>query len=329
VTNYFYRSPSTSLPAAAATTLMTLIPDAVVIPVVLDDRGMCKGVYYVDRTTRNHREVFAKVVVLCASTLESTRIMLNSRSSAYPIGIANSSGALGHYLMDSARGGRATGVLPVLRGVRDTPGHRPTQILIVRYRNIDTKHPDFIRGYHVQGRSTESTWEHAYQTPGFGVGFKKAVRENRHWRVSFSGFGDCLPQYENYCELDTEKTDAWGIPVLHVSMAWHDNERKMMKDLGESAAEMLRAAGAEEIQFATQATTPGLATHEVGTARMGRNPKTSVLNQWAQAHDVRNLFVMDGAVFTTSPCPNPTLTMMAIASRACDYLAREYKGGRL
>ncbi len=328
-TGSFYDSPSVSLPVAAATGRMTLVPDSVVSHVVMDDRGKCKGVYVVDRTSRNHREVFAKVVVLCASTLESTRIMLNSRSSRYPNGLANSSGVLGHYLMDSARGGGATGVLPMLKGVHDTPGHRPTQILIVRWQNVETKHPNFIRGYHVQGRATETTWEHALQTPGFGVAFKQAVRDNRQWRVSFSGFGDCLPQFENFAELDKNVVDAWGLPVLRVSMAWHDNERTMMKDLGESAAEMLRAAGAEDVQMRTQATTPGLATHEVGTARMGANPRTSVLNQFAQAHDVSNLFVMDGAAFMTLPCPNPTMTMMAIASRGCDYLAREYKAGRL
>jgi glucoside 3-dehydrogenase (cytochrome c) catalytic subunit len=329
VTRSFYSSPAVALPMAAATGRMTLVPDAIVSHVLVDDRGRCAGVYYVDRATRNHREVRAKVVVLSASTLESTRILLNSKSSAYPNGLANSSGVLGHYLMDSARGGGASGILPMLAGVRDTPGHRPTQILIVRYRNVDTKHPDFIRGYHVQGRATESLWEHAYQTPGFGAGFKQAVRDRRHWRVSFTGFGDCLPQFENFCELDPAKVDAWGIPALRIQMAWHDNERKLMKDLGESAAEMLHTAGAEEITASTQTTTPGLATHEVGTARMGADRKTSVLNQFAQAHDVRNLFVIDGATFTTSPCPNPTLTMMAIATRACEYLVREYRAGRV
>ena len=329
ITRSFYNSPAVSLPAAAATGRMTLVPGAVVSHVLVDDHGRCTGVYYVDRATRNHREALANVVVLCASTLESTRILLNSKSGAYPNGAANSSGVLGHYLMDSARGGGASGVLPMLKGVRDTPGHRPTQILIVRYRNVETKHPEFIRGYHVQGRAAESTWEHAYRTPGFGAGFKTAVRNSREWRVSFSGFGDCLPQFSNYCELDGDKVDAWGIPVLRIRMTWHDNERKMMKDLGESAAEMLHAAGAEDVTMTTEATTPGLATHEVGTARMGADPGKSVLNQFAQAHDIRNLFVMDGATFTTAPCPNPTLTMMAVASRACDYLVREYRAGRL
>lgn len=328
VSRSFYSSPAVSLPAAAATGRMTLIPDAVVSHVLVDGRGKARGVYYVDRDSRNHREIVAKLVVLCASTMESTRIMLNSKSTAYPGGIANSSGALGHYLMDSARGGGASGVLPMLKGVRDAAGHRPTQILIVRYRNVETKHPDFIRGYHVQGRAAETTFEHAYQTPGFGASFKKVVRDGREWRVSFTGFGDCLPQFGNYCELDRDKVDAWGIPVLRVCMSWHDNERKLMKDLGETAADMLHAAGAEHVTHTTEATTPGLATHEVGTARMGADPKTSVLNSFAQAHDVANLFVMDGATFTTAPCPNPTLTMMAIATRACDYLVREYRAGR-
>lgn len=329
VTGSYYSSPSSTLPAAEATKRMTLITNAVVSHVVVDDPGKCRGVYYVDRTTGNHREVFGNVVILCASAFESTRIMLNSRSRAYPNGIANSSGVLGHYLMDSARGGRASGILPVLRGVRDSPGNRPTGIVIPRFRNIETRHPGFIRGYHLQGRASEVTWQHAYRMPGFGAAFKGAVRDGRHWQISLSGFGDCLPRYQNYCELDKEKVDAWGVPALHISMEYGDNEREIAKDMGQTAAEMLEAAGAEDIQFETQLSTPGLATHEVGGARMGSNPKSSVLNQWTQAHDVSNLFVMDGAAFMTAPAQNPTLTMMAIAARACAYLVSEYKAARL
>ena len=329
MTRSYYSSWSSTLPAAAATNRMTLIPNAVVSHVVVDDRGKGQGVYYVDRATRNHREVFGRVVILCASSFESVRIMLNSRSRIYPNGVANSSGVLGHYLMDSARGGRASGVLPMLRGVSDSPGNRPNGTLIVRFRNVDTKHPDFIRGYGLQGSASDVKWEHAYQTPGFGAEFKNTVRASRDWRMTLSGFGDCLPYFENSCELDKEAVDAWGIPALHVNVAFGDNERKIAKDMGESAAEMLEAAGAEDIQVSTALSTPGLSTHEVGGARMGDDAKTSVLNEYSQAHDISNLFVMGGAGFPTSPCPNPTLTMMAVAARSCDYLVREYKAGRL
>ena len=329
VTGSYYSSPASTLPAAAATGRLTLIPDAVVSHVVVDDRGKCKSVYYVDRTTRNHREAISSVVILCASSFESVRIMLNSRSNAHPAGLANSSGVLGHYLMDSARGGRASGVLPVLRGVSDSQGRRPNGILVVRFRNVEARHPDFIRGYHLQGGASVVAWEHAYRTPGFGAGFKKAVRESRHWRGTLSGFGDCLPYFENRCTLDKEKVDAWGIPALHIDVAFGDNERKLVKDMGESAAEMLEAAGAEDLQVSTTISAPGLSTHEVGGARMGNDPRSAVLNGFAQAHDVSNLFVMDGAAFPTSPCPNPTLTMMAVAARGCDYLVREYRAGRL
>ena len=328
-TGSYYSSPASSLPAAAETGRLTLITNAVVSHVEVNDAGTCKSVYYVDRISRHHREVFGKLVILCASTLESTRIMLNSRSDKYPSGIANSSKALGHYLMDHVTGGRASGTLPVLKGVPDTRGNRPNGVYIIRYRNIDTKHPDFIRGYGYQGSAQEVKWGHAMDIPGFGADFKKAVKETRPWRISLGGFGECLPQWENYCELDKERVDAWGIPILHISAAYGDNEQKMVADMAESAAEMLEAAGAEDIEMTNEMSVPGLAIHEVGTARFGNDPKTSVLNKWQQAHDVSNLFVMDGSCYPSSTCQNPTVTFMALASRACDHLVEEYRADRI
>lgn len=328
-TGSYYSSPASTLPAAEATGRLTLIPNAVVSHIVVDDRGKCKGVYYVDRLTRHHREVFAKAVVLCASTLESTRIMLNSRSARYSNGIANSSGMLGHYLMDHVMGGGASGILPMLKNTPDTRGNRPNGIYIPRFQNIDSKHDKFLRGYGFQGSANESTWGHAFGLPGFGAGFKKAVKENRPWFVNLGGFGECLPRYENFCELDKKEVDNWGIPVLHISAAYGDNERRMVEDMAVTAAEMLTAAGAQSVSSHANISPPGLAIHEVGTARMGNDPKTSVVNKWQQAHDVKNLFVMDGAVYPGSACQNPTITIMALASRACDYLVEEYKRGRL
>jgi choline dehydrogenase-like flavoprotein len=295
----------------------------------VDGDGKCGSVQYVDRITRNHREAFGKVVVLCASTLESARIMLNSRSARYANGIANSSGVLGHYIMDHVTGGGASGILPVLRGTPDTRGNRPNGIYVPRFRNITDKSAGFIRGYGFQGGSRVEKWGHAFALPGFGASFKKAVREPQPWQVSLGGFGECLPRFENYVELDKEKRDAWGVPVLHINVAYGDNEKKLVDDMAETAAEMLEAAGAENVQKRAEINIPGLAIHEVGSARMGNDPKTSVLNKWQQAHDVKNLFVMDGSCYVSSACPNPTITFMALAARACDYLVEEYRAGRV
>ena len=197
--------------------------------------------------------------------------MLNSQSERYPNGIANSSEALGHYLMDHVTGGGASGTLPVLKGIADTRGNRPNGIYVIRYRNIDSKHSDFIRGYGYQGGAQEVKWGHAMNIPGFGSDFKEAVQQTRPWRISLGGFGECLPRWENYCELDKQRVDAWGIPVLHISAAYGDNERKMVADMSESAAEMLLATGAEDIETRNHMSAPGLAIHEVGTARMGND----------------------------------------------------------
>jgi choline dehydrogenase-like flavoprotein len=329
ITGSYYSSPASTLPAAAGTGRMTLISDAIVSHLLMNDEGKCKGVYYVDRLTRHHREITGKMVVLCASTLESTRIMLNSRSSRYPNGIANSSGVLGHYLMDHVMGGGAFGTLPMLKNQPDTRGNRPNGIYVARFRNIADKHPDFIRGYGFQGSAHESKWGHAFALPGFGASFKQAVKENRPWAVNLGGFGECLPRFENFCELDKEKVDNWGLPVLHISMAFGDNEKKMVEDMAVTAAEMLEAAGAENIESHAEISPPGLAIHEVGSARMGTDPKTSVVNRWQQAHDVSNLFLMDGAVYPASACQNPTITLMALAARACDHLVEEYRAGRV
>ena len=329
VTGSYYSSPSSSLPAAEATGRLTLIPNAVVSHVTVDDSGKAKGVYYIDRLSRNHREINGATVLLCASTLESARIMLNSNSGRYPNGLANSSGVLGHYLMDHVMGGGASGVLPVLKGVKDTRGNRPNGIYIPRFRNIHDRHHDFLRGYGYQGGSQEVKRGHAMDIPGFGAAFKQSVRETRPWQISLGGFGEQLAQFDNYCELDKDRVDAWGIPILHITSAYGDNERKMVGDMAQAAGEMLEATGCEDIRIENEISVPGLAIHEVGTARMGNDRKTSVLNQYEQAHDISNLFIMDGSAYPSSACQNPTITFMALASRSCDYLVEEFRAGRL
>ncbi len=330
-TGSYFSSPASTLPAAARTGRMTLITHAVVSHVVADKRtGKAKGVHYVDGITRAHREVFGKVVLLCAGTLESTRIMLNSASSLYPNGIANSSNVLGHYLMDHVKRGGASGTLPMLNTKHLEPDGRANSIYVPRFRNLKTRHGRFLRGYGLQGGSSQSLWEHSKNIPGFGSQFKEAVRGDHPWNVNLSGYGECLARYENQVSLNRDVVDAWGIPVLHIDMAWSENEHEIVKDMAEMSEEMLLAAGAEDISVRSVTDSPpGFSIHEVGTARMGNDPGKSVLNRFNQSWDMKNLFVTDGSCFVSNGCQNPTLTMMAITARACDYLVEEYRTGRL
>jgi choline dehydrogenase-like flavoprotein len=328
-TGSYYSSPHSSLPAAVATGRLTLVSDAVVSHIKTGDDGRCRSVAYLDRLTRAHREISGRLVVLCASTLETTRIMLNSKSPRHPNGIANSSGVLGHYLMDHVMGGGASGALPMLKGVPDERAQRPNGIYVPRFQNLETRHPDFLRGYGFQGGASLVKWGHAFGLPGFGASFKQNVKDTAPWGMHFAGFGECLPRFENHVRLDETVVDAWGIPVLHIDCAFGDNERKLVKDMAVTAAEMLEAMGAEHVQPWADISPPGLGIHEVGTARMGSDPRTSVVNPWQQAHDVKNLFLMDGSVYPSSGCQNPTITFMALASRACDHLVLDLKRGDL
>lgn len=332
-TKSYYTSIGSTLPAAELTGRLTLQPNAVVSHIMLDKKtGKAKGVAYIDAVTRAPREAFARAVVLCAGTLESTRILLNSTPlEGGTQGLANSSGVLGHYLMDHVGGGGAQGTLPMLTTEYQSQVGRANGIYIPRFRNLDekSKAKDFIRGYGFQGGSNQPL-QMAKGILGFGAEFKKQTRERHPWYISLGGFGESLARFENHVRLNRDVVDAWGIPVLHIDMAYGDNERKMVYDMGESAAEMLEAAGAKDIRTSHGPTSvPGILIHEVGTARMGDDPKKSVLNKFNQAWDVKNLFVTDGACYVSQGNQNPTLTMMAITARAMDYLAEELRTGRL
>ncbi|MGI8566499.1 MAG: GMC oxidoreductase [Pyrinomonadaceae bacterium] len=327
----YYSSPHSTLPAAERTGRSTLVPNAVVSHVVLDKKtGKAKGVEYVDAVTRQHREVHGKVVVLCAGTIETTRIMLNSRSLDGAEGVANSSGALGHYLMDHVGGGGAGGTMPMLNSKVLEQDGRANGIYVPRFVNLTKKHEKFIRGYGFQGGSGQSLYGHAKTLPGFGKKLKQEVREDHPWGISLGGFGESLAKFENHVSINKDVVDAWGIPVAHIECEFGDNERAMVKDMGDTAAEMLEAAGAKDIRASYGPTsTPGILIHEVGTARMGDDPKKFVLNKFNQAHDVKNLYVTDGACYVSVANQNPTLTMMAITARACDHIVQELRGNRL
>ena len=319
VTGSYFSSVTTTIPDAQKTGRLSLITNAAAASIVMEDGGKAKGVRYIDTETKDERTVRGKVVVLCASTLESTRLLLNSK-------ICNSSGALGHYLMDNIFEGGAQGTLPVAesRAWAGMP-RRPNGMYVPRFRNVNQKTTQgpkgsFIRAYGYQGRCSP---EFDFGAPGFGKSYKEAVHKSR-WNASLMLFGESLARKENCVEIDQERKDAWGIPVLKISAAWGDNERALYHDGQQQAAEMLEAAGAKDVQITGKYSVPGFCIHELGTARMGADAKSSVLNRFAQAWDVENLFVTDGAAWVSSGCANPTLTMMALTVRTCDYIVKEY-----
>ena len=328
-THSYFNSAFTTVADALATGRCTHIPNAMVYKVLMDaDRNRARGVLYVDRITREPKEVHGRAVVLCAQALESVRILFNSANSQYPAGLANSSGFLGHYLMDHITGGGASGQLEGLPGKPNLNGpNRPDGIYVIRFRNTHNgpRSKEFLRGYGLQGGGgADFNWG----APGFGAAFKKAMLEPVTY-IGLGGFGECLARRENYVEIDRNRVDAFGIPVLNIHMSYGDNEMAMVKDMAASAVEMLEAAGAKHIQSWVHPSAPGWAIHEVGIARMGNDPKKSVLNQFQQSHDVKNLWVMDGAGFTSTACQNPTLTIMALCVRSCDYLLSEMKKGNV
>jgi choline dehydrogenase-like flavoprotein len=281
------------------------------------------GVTFVDGVTRQTKTIRGKAVILCAQALESTRILLNSGNSAH--GLGNSSGLLGRGLMDHSTGAGASGELPQFQDVPDpySGPHRANGIYVIRYRNTSksTKQQNFIRGYGFQG-SAGAVFNQGAE--GFGAAFKQAVKTGTY-RISLGAFGESLARDENFVAIDPNLKDAWGIPALHISMTHGDNEKALHEDAAESAAEMLEAAGAKNIELRSTVAEPGMAIHELGTARMGNDPKTSVTDSYCQLHDVENVFAMDGACFVSSGCQNPTLTMMAITVRACDRLIDRFK----
>ena len=333
-----FNSLTSTLPVAEATGRMTLRTNSIVRHVIVDtNTGKAKGVAFVDRVTREEREEFARVIVLAASTLESTRIMLNSKSRQHPNGLGNSSGKLGRYLMDHFGGIFISGYFNVLAD-RDPVNEdgKTSGLLVPRFRNInkDTKQQRFVRGYGFEcgsgSREFPAFAKNAELTPGFGSEFKKRVRHYYSTPVSMTVRAEMLPRFENYAELDPDGVvDAWGIPVLKIRCQYSDNEREMARDSIDTMQEIMKAAGAEVVSMGTRMSAPGRIIHELGTARMGNDRKTSVLNGFNQSWDVKNLFVIDGAAFVTSANQNPTLTILALTMRACDYIADRYKAGDL
>ncbi|WP_031498507.1 GMC family oxidoreductase [Bryobacter aggregatus] len=314
-TNSYFSSPFTTIADALKTGRLTMITDAVAARILMGDNGKADGIEYIDRLTREAKKVRAKVMVLCASTLESTRLLLNSD-------LCNSSDMLGRNLMDHIYQGGASGLMPMFEA-KPWAGapRRPTGIYVPRFRNVKEKMTNgFIRGYGYQGGSTPAF---SFNAPGFGKAYKDGVR-NGFYNMSLGLWGECLARPENRVQLEKSKPDAWGVPTLKINAEWGDNEKKLWEDGRVQAAEMLEAAGAQNVQKTGTYSVPGFCIHEIGTARMSNDRKKGVLNKYCQTHDVENIFVTDGAAWVSSGCQNPTLTMMAITVRACDYITREY-----
>ncbi len=323
----YFSSLSSTLPAALATGRATIRPHSIVHSIIFDEaRGRAVGVRVIDGQTMRETEYFARVIFLCASALGSTQILLNSKSRRFPTGLGNSSGALGHYLMDHHCKSGASGTFREIRDKQST-GERPNGIYIPQFRNLDakTKHKDFLRGYGYEGKGHRNSWQHATEIAGFGADWKARTREAGPWQLTLHGFGEMLPNYHNYVELNEQQKDAWGLPTLRFNCKVGDNENAMRRDMSVAAAEMLEAAGATDIRPFLDDYTPGEGIHEMGTARMGVNPRTSVLNAFNQIHEVPNVFVTDGACMTSSASQNPSLTYMALTARAANHALEELK----
>jgi choline dehydrogenase-like flavoprotein len=325
----YFSSNGVTLPAAAATGNLTLKPDSVVHSLIYDEgKNRVTGVRVVDTSTMKTSEYFAKVVFLCASALNSTAILLNSRSSRFPNGLGNDSGELGHNLMDHHNGGGATASFSGLLD-RYYKGRRSTSMYIPRFRNVDRKEDKFLRGYGYEVYSWRNTWTRGVGTADFGADFKSEITRPGNWGIFIEGYGETLPYHDNRIWLSHEKLDDAGMPRINISMTYRDNERIMAQQMADDAAEMLTAAKLENVKSFNNPVTPGSVIHEMGTARMGRDPKTSVLNGHNQLHAVPNLFVTDGSFMVSSPTQNPSLTYMALTARAAQFAVDQLKRGEL
>jgi len=325
----YFSSLSATLPAANRTGNLTTVTDAVVDSVIYDgDSDRASGVRVVDANTREHRSYGARLVFLCASTLGTAQIMLNSTSERFPNGIANSSGTLGRYLMDHVGGVGAGGVFPGHQDKYDA-GRRGAGLYLPRFRNVTDKDERFLRGFGYQGSAYRLSWSRGDNTPGIGSEFKAELRQPGPWGFGMAGFGEMLPDERNRVWLSKNNKDSWGMPILEIDCEHRENELAMLDAIATDAEELLKAAGLTDITVNRDKAAPGLMIHEMGTARMGHDPNTSVLNKFNQTHDVPNLFVTDGSAMASSACQNPSLTYMALTARAAATAVEMLQEGKL
>lgn len=322
----YFSSNASTLPAAMRTGNMTLRPNSIVHSIIYNEEiKKAIGVKVLDAVTKEEIDFYADVIFLNASTLGSTFILLNSVSSRFPNGLGNGSDQLGRNLMDHQYRAGAEGQW---EGFEDKYyiGRRPNGIYIPRFRNIgEDKRTDYIRGFGYQGSGSRSGWMRGVAELMVGEDLKELLTQPGGWSFGITGFGECLPYQENRVTINSDKKDIYGLPTLNIDAEWKDNEVAMRKDMIAAAAEMLDASGFKNVRTYNNPDNIGLGIHEMGTARMGLDPKTSVLNKWNQVHEAPNIFVTDGACMTSSACQNPSLTYMALTARAVDYAFNELK----
>ena len=318
---YFSTNAST-LPAAYATGNLTVLPHSLVNKVLYDEQKQrATGVEIIDTETNQTTEFYSRLIFLNASTVATAFILLNSTSSRFPNGMGNGSDQVGRNLMDHHKGLSASAGV---EGFEDMYyyGRRPTNIYIPRFKNIQKKEPAFLRGYHFGGGASRNRQE---PDNGIGAAFKESMTEPGGWQMNLYAFGECLPYADNRITLNADKKDKWGRPVISVNCEFKENEKAMHEDIGNTAREMLETIGFRNVHVSNKISFPGNSNHEMGTARMGRNPKTSVLNSFNQMHEVPNVFITDGSSMVSGSCVNPSLTYMALTVRACDYAVKEMK----
>jgi choline dehydrogenase-like flavoprotein len=321
----YFSTQSATLPAAMKTGNLTLRPFSIAKEIIYDkDTKKAKGVRILDAMDNKTYDYFSKIVFVNASALNSAWLLMNSATDIWPGGLGSSSGELGHNLMDHHFRVGASGSV---EGYEDKYfyGKRPNGIYVVRYRNLDGEKRDYIRGFGYQGGAGRSGWAREIAELNIGGEYKDALSEPGQWTMGMTAFGEMLPYHENKITLDKDKKDMWGMPVLAIDCEIKDNEKKMRVDMANDAKEMLEAAGVKNVSTYDNDYYPGMGIHEMGTARMGKDPKTSVLNEWNQVWDAQNVFVTDGACMTSASCVNPSLTYMALTARACDHAVKELK----
>jgi len=325
----YFSTQSSTLPAAMATGNLTLRPFSIVTKVLYDkDSKKAKGVEIGDAETNKTVEYTAKVIFLCASAMNSTWVLLNSATDIWPGGLGSSSGELGHNLMDHHFRIGASGTV---EGYEDKYyfGRRPTGFYIPRFRNLFGEKRDYLRGFGYQGAASREGWGRNVAELGIGAELKEALTEPGAWTIGMTAFGEVLPYHDNKITLDKSVKDKWGLPVLNIDAEIKENEQKMKKDMEQDGIEMLEAAGVKNVHGFRGDYSLGMGIHEMGTARMGKDPKTSVLNSHNQVWDCKNVFVTDGAAMTSAACVNPSLTYMALTARAVDFAVSELKKGNL
>jgi choline dehydrogenase-like flavoprotein len=325
----YFSSNSSTLPAAYKTGNLTLRPHSIVHSIIWDQqKNKATGVRVIDSETMETVEYFAPIIFLNASALQTTKILLQSKSARFPNGFANNSGVLGHYLMDHYSGPGAAAGYEILKD-QYYAGQRSTSTYIPRFQNLNKQDRKYTRGFAYEVYVSRGEWTRGYNESGAGAEWKDALSEPGNWQAAMYAYGECLPEHKNRVYLDETKKDKWGLPVISIEMEYGENEKAMRSDMINAAKEMLNTGEPAWVADIDDPSIPGNTIHEMGTARMGNDPKNSVLNKFNQCHDAPNVFITDGACMVSTACQNPSLTYMALTARACDYAVAQLKKGEI